>query len=79
MNNNYLINDEVWKELNEVENAASDRGYSVMDFYEKEGYGSPAGMLIEKYGEDVIGKEYVERLKIWYEENDMEYLDVMWK
>jgi hypothetical protein len=50
-----------------------------MDFYEKEGYGSLAGMLIEKYGEDVIGKEYVERLKIWYEENDMEYLDVMWK
>jgi predicted enzyme involved in methoxymalonyl-ACP biosynthesis len=73
-----LINDDVMVEFNEIDCDGSERGMSVIDFYERFGYDSEGGKLIKKYGSEVIKKEYVERVKKWSEENGEEYYEVMW-
>jgi len=76
---NYLINDDVMVEYNEIECDSGERGGSVMWFYEKFGYDSEGGELIKKYGSDVIKKEYEERVKKWCEENGEEFEGVNWE
>ena len=78
MNKNYLINDEVMDEFCEVEVDGGSRGMSVIDFYEEFGYESEGGKLIKKFGKEVIGKEFVERCKEFWKDNDEEGWEIDW-
>ena len=71
--NNYLINEDVMVEFNEISCDSEERGGSVIDFYEEFGYESEGGKLIKKYGSEVIKKEYVKRVKKWCKENEEEF------
>ena len=73
-----LIGEDVMVELSEIECDGSERGMSVIDFYERFGYESEGGKLIKKYGSERIRDEFVERVKKICEENDEEFYGVNW-
>lgn len=75
---NYLINDDVMVELNEIECDGGSRGMGVIDFYERFGYDSEGGKLIKEYGSERIRDEFVERVKEFWKENGEEGYEIDW-